>query len=157
MILYLFSGISGLISFLKLCLFDCSARLDAARSSGWWREWVSFFSLSPRACGLCLQDASANLLSPSSPAIPLCACWAAVVRGVCSRPAVSVPFSVAFISDLTNIKAWSSMCDCRFARFASAEMWRQFKDSSSSNNCSFEKVQLHVSLSKAALPGWGEN
>lgn len=109
---------------------------------------VSFFSLSPHACGLCLQDASANLLSPSSPAIPLCARWAAVVRGVCSRPAVSVPFSIAFITDLTNIKAWNSMCDCRFARFASAEMWRQFKDSSSSNNCCFKKVQLHVSLSK---------
>lgn len=153
MILYLFSGISGLISFLNcVCLI-------ALRGSTPWDHQAGDGNGCPfsvchhvRAAFVCRmpqQTCCRHRL--------LCACWAAVVRGVCSRPAVSVPFSVAFITDLTNIKAWSSMCDCRFARFASAEMWRQFKDSSSPNNCCFEKVQLHVSLSKTALPGWGEN
>lgn len=119
MILYLFA-------LFELCLFDCSELLDTKLSNiaRLLTQKLSFFSLSPLACALRLQGFSANLLSPSSAGL-LCVRRAAVVRGVCSRPAVSVPFSVAFITDLTNIKDCNSMCDCCFARFASASTCRE--------------------------------
>lgn len=141
----------------ELCLFDCSARPDGVRSSGWWQEWCPFpVCRHMRAAFVCRMPQQ-TCCRPRLLRSPFVRVELPSSGAVCSRPAVSVPFSIAFITDLTNIKACNSTCDCRFARFASAERWRQFKDSSSWNNCCFKKVQRHVSLSKNVLPGWGGN
>lgn len=101
----------------ELCPFDCYALLDTKLSDD--GKVVLFQSVAT-----CLRPSSAGCLS--EPVVTVIGCGSFVCRPrqgrFCSRPAVSVPFSVAFITDLTNIKACNSMRHCGFARLASASV-----------------------------------